>query len=140
MNDSRRQLVRAIFVALVVCAALGMATTDARASCGDYLLGGHEGLMLHGDAAVPHTAAAEQSDSAKWPRRGPCRGPGCRQAPSPLGPPSAPLSTQLDQERCVWLDGDEVVPSNTRSDCIAAEAPHPSPGAPLRIDRPPRLG
>lgn len=84
-----------------------LGTTEAQATCGDWLahpVAGHEAAVAtQGRQETPPSAAMTSVDATPPPaeRRSPCQGPGCRSLPEyPVSPPPPPSSPSDDQQAC----------------------------------------
>src|SRR5947207_1482708 len=101
--DSRRMMRLPIGMALALLAGAALASSEARASCGDY-------VMLGGNAAHATPAATDlpQHPSSGSSEKGrPCSGPLCSRAPSSLPLSPAP-SASVGGEQWGWLVAGDI--------------------------------
>ncbi|HUG89979.1 MAG TPA: hypothetical protein VML55_04040 [Planctomycetaceae bacterium] len=138
---------RLMSVAALVVALQAVLSTDAAASCGDWLAG----HPPHGSAA-DHSAdgastaetrgepdmASNSPDAPLDPPR-PCSGLGCRRAPE-APPPTAPQRTLTDnQDRWLTLAGRPPVVPACVWRLVLEETLDLSAGLRPRVERPPRV-
>lgn len=134
----RAILNRCLFRTAIVLVICSISSTEAIASCGDYLhrtkSSGSPGSNLNSFDAVARAEHFIVSPTSDEP---PCHGPNCRQqVPTPLPPAPATVVSPVDELAVSLVDGDVTLPSIVQR--LEIDRLFSFDGHPFRITRPPR--
>lgn len=122
-----------VLTAVALMAAILLVTSEAHATCGDYL--SEHGMLSHFASHDSH----EMGPLDGIPRHLPCHGPSCRrQAPVEL-PPSVPVISLDAQDRWVWVAHSGVPAVELSSLFADSDETMILPMIANRLDRPPRI-
>ncbi|MEO8496150.1 MAG: hypothetical protein ABI614_13855 [Planctomycetota bacterium] len=132
LNAQPIRTLRAGLVSLTLLFMGIVATEEATASCGDYLVfGGVDHTM---DQAGEETSA----DAAKTPLRAPCHGPQCRRSPAAPSPPLPAESGGSQNERALVQRLSDLNLPSPFWYCVVETSARSVPGFPFRLERPPK--